>query len=113
MKTSFKNTVAAGLVAVSLLFSAACSRGENARTAGQSVDDTAITAKVKTAFAKDPTVKAIDVKVDTFKGTVQLNGWVNSEADKARAEEVAKTVPGVVTVDNKLSIKTDVTKKTP
>lgn len=107
MKSSFKKTAAAGLVAITLLFGAGCSGGENARSTGQSVDDAAITAKVKAAFAKDPAVRAIDVKVDTFKGTVQLNGWVDSAADKTKAEEVAKTIPGVKAIDNKLSIKTE------
>ena len=110
MKLSLKKTAAAGLVAVALLLNAGCSRGENDRTAGPSVDDTAITAKVKTAFAQDPGVKAMDVKVDTYRGTVQLNGWVNTAAEKARAEEIAKTIPGVKTIENKIAIKTDIKK---
>ena len=108
MKSSFKKSTAAGLLAAALVFAAGCSRSDNARTAGQTVDDTAITAKVKTAFAKDPSVKAIEVKVDTYLGTVQLSGWVNTEAERARAEEVAKTIPGVKTVDNKITVKTDI-----
>jgi hyperosmotically inducible protein len=110
MKTSFQKTAAAVAVAAALLFASGCSRGENERTAGQSVDDAAVTAKVKTAFAKDPGVRAIDVNVNTFRGTVQLSGWVNTAEEKAKAEEVAKTIPGVKSVDNQLSIKTDVTK---
>jgi hyperosmotically inducible periplasmic protein len=110
MKTSFKKTATAGLVAAALLFTAGCSRGENDRTAGQSVDDAAVTAKVKAAFARDPGVKAIDVNVKTYRGTVQLSGWVNTTEEKAKAEEVAKTIPGVKTIDNQLSIKTDVSK---
>ena len=70
MKTSFKKTIAAGFVSAAILFSASCSRGD--RTTGQTVDDSAVTTKVKAAFAKDPGVKAIDVNVRTFKGTVQL-----------------------------------------
>lgn len=113
MKTSFKKTVVTGFVAAALLLSAGCSRDPN-RTTGQAVDDTAITAKVKTAFAQDAGVKALDVKVDTYKGTVQLSGWVNTAAEKSRAEEVAKTVAGVKSVENKIEVKTDATKtKTP
>ena len=111
MKASLKKSVAAGLVAVALLFSAACTR-DDGKTAGQTVDDSAISAKVKMAFAKDPGVKAIDVKVDTHLGAVQLSGWVNTAEEKARAEELAKAVPGVKTVENKIVLKTDV-KKTP
>lgn len=111
MKTSFKKTAVAGLVAAALALAAGCSRGEADRTAGQAVDDTAITAKVKTAFAQDPGVKAMDVKVDTYRGTVQLNGWVNTAEEKKRAEEIAKAVAGVKSVDNKISLKTDAAKK--
>ena len=109
MKTSFKKIAAAALVAAALLFNAGCSRGENDRTAGQTVDDTTVTAKVKAAFAQDPGVKAMDVKVTTYRGTVQLSGWVNTAAEKARAEEVAKTVPGAKVVENQITVKTDVT----
>lgn len=109
MKTSFKKSAVAGLAAVALLFGAACSR-DDGRTAGRAVDDTAITAKVKTAFAQDPGVKALEVKVVTFSGTVQLSGWVNTAQEKARAEEVAKTIPGVKSVENKIVLKTDVKK---
>ncbi len=105
MKSSFKKSATAGLVAAALLFSAGCSR-DDGKTAGQMVDDTAISAKVKTAFAQDPGVKAMEVKVDTFKGTVQLSGWVNTAEEKARAEEIAKGVPGVKTVENKIVLKT-------
>jgi osmotically-inducible protein OsmY len=113
MKTSLQKSIAAGLVAAALFFNAGCSRGEHDRTAGQTVDDTAVTAKVKAAFAQDPGVKAIDVKVTTYKGTVQLSGWVNTAEEKSKAEVLAKAVPGVKTVENQITVKTDVTKKTP
>jgi osmotically-inducible protein OsmY len=109
MNTSFKKSVAALFMASAILFSAACSR-DDGKTAGQTVDDSAITAKVKAAFAKDPGVKAIEVKVDTHLGAVQLSGWVNTAAEKSRAEELAKTVPGVKSVENKIELKTDVKK---
>lgn len=104
MNTSFKKTASVALVAAALVFSAGCSRD---KSAGQSVDDAAIEAKVKMAFAQDPGVKAIEVKVDTYKGTVQLHGWVNTKEEKDRAEQIAKTIPGVKAVENKVSVKTD------
>ena len=110
MKSSLQKAVAASLLAVGLLLAAGCSR-DDGKTAGQVVDDSAITAKVKAAFVQDPAVRAIDVKVDTFKGTVQLSGWADSAAEKARAEEIAKNVPGVKSVENKIDLKTDVKKK--
>lgn len=109
MKSSFKNTTLTALVSAALLLSAACSR-DDGKTAGQTIDDAAVTAKVKTALAQDPAVKAIEVKVDTFKGTVQLSGWVNTAEEKSRAEQVAKTVPGVTAVENKITLKTDAKK---
>jgi len=72
---------------------------------GEYVDDATITAKVKTAFVRDDTVKALDVKVETFKGVVQLSGFVDTSAQKNRAEELAKMVAGVKSVENNLSVK--------
>lgn len=109
MKSSFKKSIASGLMAAALLLSAACSR-DDGKTAGQTVDDSAISAKVKAAFVQDPGVRAVDVKVDTHLGAVQLSGWADTAAEKARAEEIAKAVPGVKSVDNKIALKTDVKK---
>ena len=107
MKSSFKKSALA-LVAAALLVGAGCSR--EGKTTGQTIDDSAISAKVKAAFAQDPGVRAIDVKVDTHLGAVQLSGWASSAEEKARAEQLAKAVPGVKTVENKIALKTDVKK---
>jgi hyperosmotically inducible protein len=74
-------------------------------TVGSAVDDTIITAKVKTALVRDDTVKALDISVRTNKGEVQLSGYVENETQVSRATEVARTVEGVKTVDNKMSLK--------
>ena len=107
MKASFNKLVTAGFLAAALLFGAGCSRD---KSAGQTIDDAAISTKVKAAFAQDPGVRAIDVKVDTHLGKVQLSGWADSPAEKARAEELAKAVAGVKSVENKIALKTDVKK---
>ena len=109
MKSSFRKTAAAGLFVATLFLGLGCSR-DDGKTAGQTVDDVAITAKVKTALAQDPGVKAMEVKVATFKSTVQLSGWVATAEEKARAEQIAKSVPGVTTVENKIVLKTDAQK---
>lgn len=83
-----------------------CSTSPTAKSTGEYIDDAAITAKVKAALIRDPVVKALQVNVDTFKGTVQLNGFVDTPEQKARAEQVARTVPGIVGVQNQLSVKT-------
>lgn len=110
MKTTFQRMAAVCIAAATLLLSAGCSGGDADRSTGQVVDDTAITAKVKTALAQDPAVKAIEVKVDTYKGTVQLSGFVSTAEEKSRAETIAKTIEGVKTVDNKITVKTEAVK---
>jgi hyperosmotically inducible protein len=109
MKSLLSKSVLAGFLTAALLLGTACSR-DDGKTAGQTIDDSAISAKIKAAFAQDSGVRAIDVKVDTHLGAVQLSGWADSAQEKARAEELAKAVPGVKTVDNKIELKTNVKK---
>jgi hyperosmotically inducible protein len=75
------------------------------RTAGEVVDDTMITAKVKTALATDPVVKAHEVNVETREGVVQLAGFVDNGEQKAKASEVTRRIAGVKQVDNQLEVK--------
>jgi hyperosmotically inducible protein len=82
-----------------------CASTRTRQSTGEMVDDAAITTKVKAAFVKDPLVKAIDVSVDTFKGTVQLSGFVNSAEEKAKAEQIARTINGVMNVQNNITVK--------
>jgi len=73
--------------------------------AGKYVDDAWISAKVKTLLLKDEGVKGLDVNVETHKGSVQLAGWVNSPAQIAQAETIARSVEGVKGVSNELQVK--------
>ena len=73
--------------------------------AGKYVDDAWISAKVKALLLKDEGVKGLDVNVETHKGTVQLAGWVNSPAQIAQAEAIARSVEGVKGVKNDLQVK--------
>src|SRR6202035_19516 len=66
--------------------------------------DTVITAKVKTALIQDPATKARQIEVDTFRGTVQLNGFVDSADEKAAASRVAHSIDGVQNVRNNLTV---------
>lgn len=75
------------------------------RSMGERIDDAAITAKVKTRLATDPTAKAYQIDVDTADGVVQLNGFVDDAAGKQAAERVAKGVDGVKSVRNNLELK--------
>ena len=74
-------------------------------TAGQYVDDTVITTKVKAAVFDEPALKSAEINVETFKGVVQLSGFVNSQADISKAVAVARNVPGVKSVKNDMRLK--------
>jgi osmotically-inducible protein OsmY len=71
---------------------------------GAVIDDTAITTKVKSAFASDPDVSALRVSVKTVDGRVNLTGEVKSQAEKRKAEQVARNVSGVRSVNNELIV---------
>jgi len=75
------------------------------RTSGQYVDDSTITAKVKSALIADDRTKAYQIEVKTNMGEVQLGGFVDSPAAKKAAQEVAQTVTGVKSVTNSLDVK--------
>ena len=72
---------------------------------GEYVDDTVITTKVKAAIFNEPTLKSAEINVETFKGVVQLSGFVTSKAAEAKAVEVARTVGGVKSVKNDMRLK--------
>jgi hyperosmotically inducible protein len=73
---------------------------------GQKVDDTTITTKVKTALLGDPDVSGMAISVDTVGGNVMLSGFVDSQAQRQRALDLAGRVEGVSRVTDKMSIKT-------
>jgi osmotically-inducible protein OsmY len=72
---------------------------------GEYIDDRVITTKVKAALVEDPMTKAYQINVDTFKGEVQLSGFVDSAQAVAKAGEVARGVNGVKSVKNNLIVK--------
>lgn len=78
---------------------------EGKQTVGNKVDDSVITASIKSAMLEDAQMKSMDVSVVTRKGEVQLSGFVDSEVQAVRALEVAKGVSGVGSVINNLKIK--------
>ncbi|MBX3695073.1 MAG: BON domain-containing protein [Steroidobacteraceae bacterium] len=90
-----------------LLALGACAGTGPEKTVGQSIDDTVLTAKVKTALIEDKTVKALDVNVETNMGVVQLAGFADSREQIERAGEVARGVEGVKSVKNDLRLKGD------
>jgi osmotically-inducible protein OsmY len=95
--------LASGLAIVQL--QSGCAGTATRESTGEYVDDATITTKVKAAFVKDPLVKALDVKVETFRGTVQLSGFVDTAEQKDRAQQLAATVPGVANVKNDIALR--------
>jgi osmotically-inducible protein OsmY len=79
-------------------FLAGCAPTETRTSTGEYIDDTAITARVKTALTTDADVKARNISVETFRGTVQLSGFVDSQEEINRAGEIARDVQGVRSV---------------
>lgn len=75
------------------------------QTAGEVVDDGVVTAKVKARLVDDPLTKAYQINVETFKGTVQLSGFVDSAEARSRATQVASAVGGVKDVKNSLEVR--------
>jgi osmotically-inducible protein OsmY len=82
-----------------------CSSTPTRESTGEYIDDAAITAKVKAAFVNDPTLKATEINVETFKGDVQLSGFVAQPQDAQHAAEVARGVKGVTSVKNDIRVK--------
>jgi osmotically-inducible protein OsmY len=74
-------------------------------TAGRVIDDSVITGKVKTALIADSTTKAYQIEVETYRGTVQLSGFVDSAEQRRRAVEIARSVEGVSNVKNSLELR--------
>ncbi len=78
---------------------------EGKATVGNTVDDGIVTAKVKSALLNDPGVKSFDIAIATRKGEVQLSGFVDSQAQINRAIDIARSVEGVQSIKNEMSIK--------
>jgi len=83
----------------------ACASTPKQESTGQYVDDSVITTKVKSLLAKDDFLKSFQIGVETFKGTVQLSGFVASQQAVDKAGEIARSVKGVTSVKNDLIVK--------
>jgi len=92
-----------GILFVAMALGCASTRTQEG--SGEYVDDTVITTKVKTAILNEPTLKSAEINVETFKGVVQLSGFVSSQAAESKAIEVARTVGGVKSVKNDMRLK--------
>ncbi len=90
---------------LTLLTAAGCASSPKTEGTGEYVDDSVVTTKVKAALVNDPNVSAAEVNVETFKGVVQLSGFVKTRAEMNKAIEIARGVPGVKSVKNNMTLK--------
>jgi osmotically-inducible protein OsmY len=97
--------LAAVLGIASPVLLSACGSTPTRESTGQYVDDSTITTKVKTEFVTDKTVDSTNIKVETFKGTVQLSGFAKSQAEINRAVQIARNVTGVQSVKNDILLR--------
>lgn len=92
-------------LAVLLASMLGCAGGPQKESTSEYVDDSVITTKVKAAILNEPSLKVAEINVETFKGRVQLSGFVKTRADMSKAVEVARSVSGVTSVANDMRIK--------
>jgi len=100
--THFTRYFATVLMALALV---ACAATDKREGTGEYFDDSVVTTKVKAALLKDPAVSGLAVNVETFKGVVQLSGFVATSTERNRAVEVAREVPGVKQIKNDILIR--------
>ena len=95
-----------GMIAlIMLVVFSACGGGETRRSTGTYLDDKSISTRVNAALARDPVAKATQVQVETYEGVVQLSGFVDSEENKQRSEELARSIEGVREVQNNIVVR--------
>jgi hyperosmotically inducible protein len=98
-------TLSALMAAVTLALMVGCASSPQQEGTGEYIDDTVITTKVKTAIFNEPTLKSMEINVETFKGRVQLSGFVSTPSNATTAVNVARKVGGVVSVKDDIRVK--------
>lgn len=96
------STILSSLLVVTLV---ACAPTDKRASAGEYIDDTMITGKVKAALVADPELKATEINVETFKGTVQLSGFVAAPEHIPKAVQLTRNIEGVKAVKNDMAVK--------
>lgn len=93
------------ILAVMLATVLGCASTSKQEGTGEYLDDSVITTKVKAAIFNEPSLKSSEINVETFKGQVQLSGFVSTAAEIKKAAEIARSVKGVTSVKNDMRIK--------
>ncbi|MCL4471071.1 MAG: BON domain-containing protein [Sulfuricella sp.] len=97
--------LSAFFLAIALVSVVGCASTSKQEGTGEYIDDSVITTKVKAAIFNEPSLKSAEINVETYKGVVQLSGFVNSQADISKAVELARSVKGVTSVKNDMRLK--------
>jgi osmotically-inducible protein OsmY len=100
-----RNSLAAAAIALTLVTVAGCAVGRGQQTAGAYVDDSAITATVKTRMLDNPDVAGTSITVETLNGTVMLSGFAKNQKEENTAGTIAKNVDGVKAVKNEITVR--------
>lgn len=103
--TTLNLALCLGLLTSAAVTTTGCAGNRYNRSTGQYIDDKSLTMRVQHALSDNPEYKFDDVNVNVYRGTVQLNGFVNTETQKTQAANIAKGVQGVQNVVNNLAIK--------
>lgn len=93
------------LVSLTMLMAIGCGSTRTESSTGEMIDDTVITAKVKAAIFNEEELSASEINVETFKGVVQLSGFVSERSDVSKAASVTRAIQGVVSVKNDILVK--------
>jgi osmotically-inducible protein OsmY len=99
------NLTSAFFMVLAFFITIACTSTPSQEGMGEYVDDSILTAKINAAILGEPTLSSVEINVETFKGEVQLSGFVDSSADISKAVAVAKDVIGVKSVKNDMRLK--------
>lgn len=99
------NRVFTFIAALALATMIGCASTRTQESTGQYIDDSTITTKVKAAVFNEPSLKSAQINVETFKGQVQLSGFVGTQAEINKTVEVARAVGGVASVKNDMKIR--------
>lgn len=97
--------LSAFFLAIALVSVVGCASTQKSEGTGEYVDDSIITTKVKAAIFNEPSLKSAEINVETFKGVVQLSGFVSSQAAEGKAIEMARSVGGVKSIKNDMRLK--------
>ena len=103
--TQLNNRFSTFFLIALMVFLLGCASTSKQEGTGEYFDDTVVTTKVKAEILNEPSLKSAEINVETFKGVVQLSGFVNSQADINKAVEVVRRVKGVKSVRNDMRVK--------